>query len=151
DPNGGEIALKSLQLSARDNCTDVAIWPNEHPGAGFKTITVPDMSSLVDDVSSRTERVDVQTRAHLWACGAIHLIAEQCPMWTLKETEQAGAPARRAANRRIRRAMPGSHPGSSQRSFQGKRRFKVAEVQLLCFATAPHASGRLQLIEELGR
>ena len=65
DPNNHEIALESRPLVARDNRTNIAIWPDQHPSAWFEAIAVPDMSTVVDDISARTERVDVQTGARV--------------------------------------------------------------------------------------
>ena len=69
-----KIVVKGPPLIARNNGTDVAIRPDQDPSACFKTIAVPNMSTVVNDISTRTERVDVQTGACWYSCRAIHLI-----------------------------------------------------------------------------
>src|SRR5690242_1080826 len=97
-----KIAVKGWPLIARNNGTDVAIRPDQHPSAWFKAIAAPNMSTVVNDISTRTVRVDAQTGACWYSCRAIYLIPQQSPVWTPKEIEQAGTHSRRAANWCIR-------------------------------------------------
>src|SRR5262245_18296717 len=109
------------------------------------------MPTIVNDISARTDRIDVQTRARPYCGCAMHLIAQQRPMWPLKEFEQTGRRSRCTPNWGIRSAITSSQPRSSDRSFKGQRRLQVTEIQLLSFAAAAHAPGRLELFEEFGR
>jgi hypothetical protein len=109
-PNQREIALERRPFIARHDCTDVAIRSDQHPSAWFKAIVLPDMSAVVDDISARAEGVDEQTGARPHRGHPIHLVAQQSPMGTLKELEEAGRRSRSAANWRVGRALPGAHP-----------------------------------------
>jgi hypothetical protein len=102
ETNTREIALESGLRIARGDDTNVAVWPDEHPSAGFKTITGPNMPTVVNDISAPTDRVDVKTRARPYCVCTIHLIAQQSPMGPLKEFKQTGRHSRRTLNWGIR-------------------------------------------------
>src|SRR5262245_3598457 len=81
EPKMLKIAVKGWPLIARNNGTNVAIRPDQHPSAWCKTVAGPNMSTVVNDISARTERVDVQMGACWYRCLAIYLIPQQSPMW----------------------------------------------------------------------
>ena len=110
EANVHEIAVKGRSLIARDNGTYVAVRPDQHPSARRKAISVSNIPTVVDDVPAKADSVDSHASARLYSRCGINLITQQRPMWTLKELEETSGRSRRAANWRIGRAMPGSHP-----------------------------------------
>jgi hypothetical protein len=88
EANVHEIAVKGRSLIARDNGTDVAIRPDQHPSARRKAISVSNIPTVVDDVPAQTHSVNSHTSARLYSRCGINLITQQRPMWTLKELEE---------------------------------------------------------------